>query len=116
MSMISRISERIECSILASICTTINSRPGMIVDVSEHGAQIKMQEPYREGEKIHIDVGGHYTWGTVRWAEVDRIGVKFTTPVAEGSPIHATISDYLRRRNLTANQVRTPPVFGRRAA
>jgi hypothetical protein len=52
----------------------------------------------------------------VRWAEVDRIGVKFTTPVAEGSPIHATISDYLRRRNLTANQVRTPPVFGRRAA
>lgn len=116
MSIIARNTERIECNISANICTTINSRPGRIVDVSEHGAQIRMEEPYHEGDKIHVDVEGHYTWAIVKWTEVDRLGVKFTTPMTDGSPIHAVIADHRRRRNLTSNQTRTTPIFGRRAA
>lgn len=112
-----RVSERHSCDIAASACTTLENRAARIVDLSLHGAQVRIEEPYEQGQQIHLDIDGEYVWGTVAWAEIDRMGVKFTHRLQTESVLHRRLEDIRRRTMLgaTAHQ-RQRPVFGRRAA
>jgi len=84
MSMSKRLAARLACSIEAQACTPIHTVAASIVDISRMGAQLRLDRPYPRGTRIHLDVGGHYYWGTVMWDEEDRLGLRFHSPVKDG--------------------------------
>ncbi|MEJ7925944.1 PilZ domain-containing protein [Sphingobium sp. AN641] len=78
-----RSRERIVVDIPVVVTTVLDSLEGRIVDLSEGGAQIlgcslppKMQ--------CQIDLDGHIVFGTVRWSEVDRMGIRFPFEMNDG--------------------------------
>jgi len=117
MSHQTRQAERIPCTIEIAACTAVSSRVGRIVDLTRFGAQIRMSEPYEARARIFLELDGDYTWATVVWSEVDRIGVRFEAPLSSGS---------LHQRFETLRSKRTNPrpvhaamphrMFGRKAA
>lgn len=112
-----RISERIICELPILACTTLESRSAIIVDVSIHGAQVRLDQPYPEGTQIHLDVDGDFVWARVQWAEVDRMGLKFLTPLDTGHRLARVIEKGRQQNFVAANR---PAMqrggFGRRAA
>ncbi len=112
-----RVSERHSCDIAVNACTTLDTRKARIVDISMHGAQVRIDAPFDQGQQIHLDVDGEFVWGTVAWAEIDRMGVRFTQKLQSGSTLHRRIEDIRRRTILGSPAVQRPrAVFGRRAA
>lgn len=112
-----RISERFTCDIPVDACTTLDNRPAHIVDLSSHGAQIRMEEPYDGGTRIHIDVDGDFIWADVQWSEVDRIGVKFMQALRTDHRLMRMIEDQRRRQSMSDGRTHAAPRgFGRRAA
>jgi hypothetical protein len=110
-----RVSERFACDIAVGACTTLENRPARVVDVSEHGAQVRIDEPYDAGTRIHLDVDGEFVWATVQWTEVDRIGVKFMSPLHPTHRLMRIVEDQRRRAATIARPVGVRG-FGRRAA
>lgn len=82
--MIKRLAARLSCNIETQACTPIETVPACIVDISRLGAQLRLERPYPKGTRIHLDVEGHYYWGTVMWDEVDRVGLRFRNPIDAG--------------------------------
>lgn len=112
-----RIGERLLCDIAISACTTLETRPARIADISNHGAQVRMSEPYAAGERIHLDIDGDFVWAQVQWAEIDRMGVKFVVPIGDDHPLLRTVR--VQQRRATALAMRPQTInkgFGRRAA
>jgi len=115
--MHARISERFECDLPITACTTIETRPARIVDVSMHGAKIRMDDPYAAGDRIHLDVDGDFVWAHVQWSEVDRMGVKFVASLQDGHRLHQFMNDQRRRQATPPLRTQTRSFgFGRRAA
>lgn len=113
-----RVSERVACNIEAKACSTIFSQDARIVDISPHGAQVFLNDPYEPGSKVSLDVDGEAVWGVVAWNEVDRMGVRFIAPVSADHWIMRLINAVPQKglRNHQMPQMRRAPVFGRRAA
>jgi hypothetical protein len=80
---IPRSRERIAVEIPVIITTVLDSVEGMIVDLSEGGAQITgCSLPPKS--QCQIDLDGHTVFGTVRWAEEDRMGIRFPFLMTDG--------------------------------
>ena len=103
----SRRADRVNVCVDIDVETVLVRKTGTITDLSETGAKIKGQ-PFAVGERLKLTAGNEVCWATCRWAEQDRMGVQFDTPMPQ------------QLRNLLSN--RTPandraarPVFGRKA-
>jgi hypothetical protein len=80
---IPRSRERIIVDIPIVITTVLESMEGVIVDLSEGGAQITgCSLPPRS--QCQIDLDGYVVFGTVRWSEEDRMGIRFPFTMTEG--------------------------------
>lgn len=80
---IPRSRERIIVDIPIVITTVLESLEGVIVDLSEGGAQITgCSLPPRS--QCQIDLDGYVVFGTVRWSEEDRMGIRFPFTMSEG--------------------------------
>jgi hypothetical protein len=80
---ISRSRERIIVEIPIVVTTVLESLDGTIVDLSEGGAQIVgCSLPAKS--QCQIDLDGHIVFGTVRWSEIDRMGIRFPYEMTEG--------------------------------
>lgn len=110
-----RVSQRFECDIEVGACTILENRPARVVDVSAGGAQVRMDDPYEPGSRIHLDVEGDFVWATVQWAEVDRMGIKFVAQLQTSHRLMRIIEDQRRRTAAIAKPVMARG-FGRRAA
>jgi hypothetical protein len=78
-----RSHERISVEIPVVVTTVLDSLEGVIVDLSEGGAQIVgCSLPPRS--QCQVDVDGHSVFGTVRWSEVDRMGIRFPYELHDG--------------------------------
>ena len=110
-----RQSERFACDVPVAACTTLQTRAARVVDVSTHGAQVRMDDPFEAGTRIHLDVDGDFVWATVQWAEIDRMGVKFISPLHTAHRLMRIVEDQ-RRRSLAAAARPALRGFGRRAA
>lgn len=87
--------------------TVLERHKGRITDLSENGAKIE-GDPFAVGQKVKLTAEQGVLWAKVRWAEADRCGVEFETPMPE------------QFRNLLASQGaandRPRAVFGRKVA
>ncbi|WP_336969051.1 PilZ domain-containing protein [Sphingobium aromaticiconvertens] len=80
---IPRSRERITVEIPIVITTVLESMEGVIVDLSEGGAQITgCSLPPKS--QCQIDLDGYVVFGTVRWSEEDRMGIRFPFTMTEG--------------------------------
>ncbi len=109
---------RFATDVAVIVTSVLDSAPATIIDLSEDGAQISGAS-FAPGTRCQIDREGETIFATVMWAEVDRMGVNFATPLTEG-PLY----DLVQRRRTAAlvrgtfRSLRTaaPRAFGRRAA
>jgi hypothetical protein len=119
---IKRSRERVIVDIPIVVTTVLDSLEGTIVDLSEGGAQIVgCSLPARS--QCQIDLDGYTVFGTVQWAEEDRMGIRFPYLLTDG-PLYERL-DMARgpRRAPTPSlrprpQMAAPVVggFGRRTA
>lgn len=80
---IQRSRERIAVDIPIVVTTVLDSLEGVIVDLSEGGAQVVgCTLPARS--QCQIDLDGYVVFGTVRWSEEDRMGIRFPYELNEG--------------------------------
>ncbi|WP_420145804.1 PilZ domain-containing protein [Sphingobium sp.] len=80
---IQRSRERIAVDIPIVVTTVLDSLEGVIVDLSEGGAQVVgCTLPARS--QCQIDLDGYVVFGTVRWSEVDRMGIRFPYELSDG--------------------------------
>jgi len=116
-----RTRERIVVDIPIVVTTVLDSLEGTIVDLSEGGAQV-VGCTLPAGSSCQIDLDGHVTFGTVRWSEEDRMGIRFPYELTEG-PLHDMLNQARTpRRAQVAFQPRAPQApamvggggFGRR--
>lgn len=78
-----RSHERVLVDIPIVITTVLDSLEGTIVDLSQGGAQIVgCSLPPRS--QCQVDLDGYSVFGTVRWAEEDRMGIRFPYQLSEG--------------------------------
>ncbi|PHQ58801.1 MAG: pilus assembly protein PilZ [Sphingobium sp.] len=80
---IQRSRERIAVDISIVVTTVLDSQEGTIVDLSEGGAQV-MGCTLPAGSSCQLDLDGHVTFGTVRWSEEDRMGIRFPYELNDG--------------------------------
>lgn len=97
-----RTRERIVVEIAIVVTTVLDSLEGTIVDLSEGGAQV-VGCTLPAGSSCQIDLDGHITFGTVRWSEVDRMGIRFPYELNEG-PLYDQLE-------LARAALRTPVAF-----
>ena len=107
--MAQRVSPRIRCSIDALACTTIIAREARIIDLSPGGAKVQIAEPFQRGMRIHLDIQADFYWGTVMWDEVDRMGLRFHTPIRSGA-----LHRILQELQAPPPPIRRQVAFGRR--
>ncbi len=81
-SQISR-QRRINVDIPITITTVLDSLDAAIVDMTEHGAQI-MGCCLASGTRFQIEYMGQTVFAQCRWAEIDRMGIKFSFPLTDG--------------------------------
>lgn len=97
-----RTRERIVVEIAIVVTTVLDSLEGMIVDLSEGGAQV-VGCTLPAGSSCQIDLDGHITFGTVRWSEEDRMGIRFPYDLNDG-PLYDQLE-------LARAALRTPVAF-----
>ena len=78
-----RQSRRVAVEIEVVITTVLDSLAGTIVDLSEHGARLEGCG-LATGTRFQIEYKGQTVFAVCRWAEVDRMGIRFTFPITEG--------------------------------
>lgn len=106
-TLITRRAPRTNVSLDVDVETVLERHRGRITDLSANGAKIEGQ-PFRVGEKVKLTAEQGVLWAKVRWAEADRCGVEFETPVPQ------QLRDLLDAD--TAANDRQRPVFGRKVA
>lgn len=111
----SRISERVSCSIAVAAGDTLNRHPATIVDLSRHGAQVRCDAPFDAGKTIHLDLDGEFTWATVAWSEIDRMGLRFVSPLGRDTLLGRRLAGLQTVRHAPQALVRQSG-FGRRRA
>ena len=114
-----RVSQRFQTDLAVLACTVIESRPARLVDISMHGARLESDNPYPAGQRIALDLDGERLFGVVTWAEIDRMGVKFETPL-DGGPFRDALDTAMRRQSfeqaVPGGAAVRRPTFGRRIA
>ena len=71
--------DRMPTSIPVTVSTVLQTSDAVLTDVSEGGAKVSgVFLP--QSTRITIDHDGQSFYGTVMWAEIDRVGVKFDRP------------------------------------
>lgn len=80
---IQRSRERIAVDIPIVITTVLDSLEGAIVDLSEGGAQV-VGCTLPAQSQCQIDLDGFVVFGTVRWSEEDRMGIRFPYELSDG--------------------------------
>ena len=80
---VERRARRIETEIPVTVTTVLASVEASITNLAEHGALIQGATA-PEGARIQIDYLEQTIFAIVRWSEVDRMGVAFLFPLAEG--------------------------------
>jgi len=75
--------KRSEVEIPVSIITVLDSFDASIVDLTEAGALITGHS-VDEGTRFQIDYMGQTLFAQCRWAEIDRMGIKFLFPLNDG--------------------------------
>tara|TARA_B100000745_G_C19905387_1_gene303475 strand:+ start:200 stop:538 length:339 start_codon:yes stop_codon:yes gene_type:complete len=81
-TMNARRSNRVAVNVNVDVETVLERHSGRITDLSENGAKVEGQ-PFAVGQKVKLTAEGAAVWGTCRWAEVDRMGIEFDTPMPE---------------------------------
>lgn len=112
-----RSRQRITVDIPVIVTTVLDSLEGMIVDLSEGGAQIRgCGLPARS--QCQIDYDGHVVFATVQWSEEDRMGLRFPYELTDGPLFDRLELARAARLTPTAFQPRTSGTrmggFGRR--
>lgn len=74
---------RINVDIPITVTTVLDSLDLAIVDMTEHGAQV-VGGSLPAGTRFQIEYMGHTVYAQCRWAEVDRMGIKFSFPLTDG--------------------------------
>lgn len=74
---------RIDVDIPVIVTTVLDSMEATIADLNEQGALITGCT-LAVGARIQIDHPGQTLYAQCQWAEVDRAGVKFVYPLADG--------------------------------
>ncbi|WHO39746.1 PilZ domain-containing protein [Sphingobium sp. AP49] len=107
-----RSRERIAVDISITITTVLDSLEGTIVDLSEGGAQV-VGCTLPTGSQCQLDLDGYSVFGTVRWSEEDRMGIRFPYELADGPLFDRLEMARLTRRAPVAFQPRmvTAPIF-----
>lgn len=109
--MNARTRERTLVEIPVTVTTVLESLTASIVDLSENGAQI-VGAALKPGTRFTIDHEDQSVFATVMWSEVDRMGVRFAFPLADG-PLNIALEAARGPRHLpSAMASRTG--FGRR--
>lgn len=108
--------QRIGVDIPVILTTVLESMEATIADLSEQGALIKgCAVP--AGARVQIDYLGQTIYAQCRWGEVDRMGVQFVYPLAEG-PLFERLQ-VARAAGMPRDMViafpQTRVLFGRRA-
>lgn len=80
---VKRSRERIVVDIPIVVTTVLDSLEGVIVDLSEGGAQV-VGCALPAKSQCQIDLDGHITFGTVQWSEEDRMGIRFPYLLSSG--------------------------------
>ena len=80
---INRRRARVIVDINVTLTTVLDSIDARIIDLSEHGAQV-VGAALPEGSKFQIEYMGQTVFAQCRWAEIDRMGIKFLFPLNEG--------------------------------
>jgi hypothetical protein len=74
---------RVSVEIPVTITTVLDSLDAAIVDLTEYGAQV-VGCTLAAGTRFQIEYMGQTVYAQCRWAEVDRMGVKFSFPLVDG--------------------------------
>lgn len=75
--------ERFSVDIPIIVTTVLDSLEGTIVDLSEGGAQV-VGCTLAPRTQCQLDLDGHIVFGTVRWSEIDRMGIRFPYKLKDG--------------------------------
>lgn len=75
--------QRTTVDIPVTVTTVLDSMEAAIADLTEQGALITGCA-LDAGARIQIDYLGQTIYAQCRWAEVDRMGVQFVYPLADG--------------------------------
>ena len=75
--------KRINVEIPVTITTVLDSFEASIADLTELGAQV-IGCTLPAGTRFQIEYMGQTVFAQCRWAEVDRMGVKFSFPLVDG--------------------------------
>ena len=119
-----RSRERIPVDIAITITTVLDSLEGTIVDLSAGGAQV-VGCSLPTGSQCQLDIDGYSVFGTVRWSEEDRMGIRIPYILTEGPLFEQLEMARLARRAPVAFQPRPaapaftysgPMGFGRRTS
>jgi|TARA_R110000787_G_scaffold203288_1_gene313809 hypothetical protein len=117
---VQRSRERISVEIPIVVTTVLDSLQGVIVDLSEGGAQVTgCTLPPKS--QCQIDLDGYSVFGTVRWSEQDRMGIRFPYELTEGPLFDKLAKAKAARRTPVTFQPRPRAMavggggFGRRA-
>ncbi|WP_022682004.1 PilZ domain-containing protein [Sphingobium bisphenolivorans] len=115
--MIPRSRQRTAVDIPVVVTSVLDSLEGIIVDLSEGGAQITgCSLPVRS--QCQLDYDGHIVFGIVQWSEQDRMGLRFPYELSDG-PLFDRL-EIARATGTTPNAFMPRPIgaggFGRRVA
>ena len=109
---------RISVEIPVTITTVLDSLDAAIVDLTEHGAHV-LGCTLATGTRFQIEYMGQTIFAQCRWAEVDRVGVKFSFPLADG-PLYERLmvarASQLPHEAQTGTQSAYTPMHARAAA
>lgn len=75
--------QRTGVDIAVTVTTVLDSMEATIADLTEQGALITGCA-VAVGARVQIDYLGQTIYAQCRWAEVDRMGVQFVYPLADG--------------------------------
>ncbi|MEY4269589.1 MAG: hypothetical protein RLZZ58_805 [Pseudomonadota bacterium] len=112
---VERRHDRLTTRIPVTISSVLDSVYGVITDLSEGGARIE-GATLPEKSRCQIEYGGQTVYGTVMWAEVDRMGIRFPFELADG-PLYDALE--MARAGISAEPLIAPgasvaSTFGRR--
>lgn len=77
-----RGASRLRICLPAKVDTITGRAPGVIHDLSQSGARLRLQSVPRAGADVVITIGSLEAFGTVVWANDNFIGLKFYDPLS----------------------------------